>query len=105
MPFYEQLSIILKNIRFYCLGIIAVFVSLFTLSLPLGISLVIMTNVSLLKDFYFVIIMTIILAGIILYVLYMGFKSGRYIWFLSLIFSLLLLWNITAFLCNTKINA
>lgn len=105
MPFYEQLSIILKNIRFYCLGIIAVFVSLFTLSLPLGISLVIMTNVSLLKDFYFVIIMTIILAGIILYVLYMGFKSGRYIWFLSLIFSLLLLWNIAAFLCNTKINA
>lgn len=105
MPFYEQFSIILKNIRFYCLGIIAVFVSLFTLSLPLGISLVIMTNVSLLKDFYFVIIMTIILAGIILYVLYMGFKSGRYIWFLSLIFSLLLLWNIAAFLCNTKINA
>ena len=105
MPFYEQFSIILKNIRFYCLGIIAVFVSLFTLSLPLGISLVIMTNVSLLKDFYFVIIMTIIFAGIILYVLYMGFKSGRYIWFLSLIFSLLLLWNITAFLCNTKINA
>lgn len=105
MPFYEQLSIILKNIRFYCLGIIAVFVSLFTLSLPLGISLVIMTNVSLLKDFYFVIIMTIIFAGIILYVLYKGFKNRRYIWFLSLIFSLLLLWNIAAFLCNTKINA
>ena len=35
----------------------------------------------------------------------MTYASGKYIWFLSLIFTLLLLWNIVAFLCNTKINA
>ncbi len=92
---------ILKNIRFHCLGIIAVLSSLFTLSIPLVVSLIILSNISLLKDFYFVIIMTIIFAGIIFCILYKGYKSGKYIWFLSLIFTLLLLWNIAAFLCKT----
>ncbi len=101
----EQLSNFFKNIRFHCIAIIAVFCSLFTLYIPLVISLIILANVNLLKDFYFVIIMTILFAGIIFCVLYKGYKSGKYIWFLSLILTLLLLWNIIAFICNTKISA
>ena len=97
----EQPSSVLKNIRFHCLGIIAVFCSLSILYIPLVISLIILSNINLLKDFYFVIIITIIFSGILFCVLYKGYKSGKYIWFLSLIFTLLLLWNIAAFLCKT----